>query len=217
MPTRPEVPEDLVDTADTAHPAPDKKQVHRILDELFKAHYRHLCLFIERRIGSPDDARDLAQEAFAEAFRCWHCFRGESQARTWLFGIALNLTRNHLSRSPGRVYEFVDVDAANDVIHDAPEPCEIWGSREEMQVLMDELDQLPHGLSITLSLIAVDGLSYEEAARVLQVPIGTVRSRISRSRQLLRSRLALRGIDCGVDSSNSSNELTGRLKTTVTI
>ena len=73
------------------------------LDELTQIHQ-----FVYRHIGHATDAEDLAQQAFVEAAKAYETFRGASEFSTWLYGIAMNLVRNHLSRAPHRVHRFED-------------------------------------------------------------------------------------------------------------
>jgi RNA polymerase sigma factor (sigma-70 family) len=162
-------------------------------DELFRklvADYGHaLHYFVLRRVGNETDAAEIAQQAFVEASLSLNSFRGEAGVSTWIFGIATNLARNHLNRAPHRRHQFESSDVLDD--HEAPNtnPCELLERRQTMAIVAEAIEALPPAMSEALLLVSVEGLSYEEAAEQLQVPLGTVRSRISRARSHIRTRL----------------------------
>jgi RNA polymerase sigma-70 factor (ECF subfamily) len=145
--------------------------------------------FVGRHVGDCAEADDITQQALAEMSLSYDQFRGDSKPSTWLYGIALNLIRNHLSRAPERRYAFVDIGLLED------EPCSLPGPpaqaemRETLALLEQSMAQIPSELCVLLRLICVDEMSYEDAARLLGMPIGTVRSRLSRARALVRSRM----------------------------
>lgn len=176
----------------------DQEQLFRTLVD---AHSNRLYHFILKHIGNPSDAEDLAQQTFVEAVHSYRAFRGDSQLSTWLYGIALNLVRNHLSRAPSLKYEFADESALEDMAADPHGPGS--GGNPEKQLeqaqmlrhLQSAMDDLPTHMRDLLLLVAVDDLSYEEAAVFLTIPVGTVRSRLSRARAALNTRLQARGID----------------------
>ena len=166
-------------------------------DRLFKAlvaqHGQRLYRYVLRHIGHAADAEDLAQQAFAEAARGYASFRGESQPSTWLYGIAMNLVRNHLSRSPQRRYAFDDESALDSVAGHGPDPEHQCAMGQLLRVLQAELDALMPEMREVLLLVALDDMPYEDAATLLAVPVGTVRSRVSRARAHLRRGFAARG------------------------
>ena len=140
-------------------------------------------------------SEELAQQAFAEAARTYENFRGESQLSTWLYGIAMNLVRNHLTRAPQRLYRFEDEDALAELPGAGADPEEQLAMTQLVRLLDDELRELMPEMREVLLLVALDDISYEEAAALLSVPIGTVRSRVSRARSHLRRRLAAAGAE----------------------
>lgn len=167
-------------------------------DELFhslvQAHGTRLYRFIIKNIGNPSDAEDLAQQAFMEAVRSYRAFKGESALSTWLYGIAMNLVRNHLSRAPHRRYEFTDDSAIDELACEALSPVQALEQSQHMQHLQLAMEELPESMRSILLMVAVDELSYEAAAALLSVPVGTVRSRLSRARTALRAKLQSRGV-----------------------
>lgn len=168
-------------------------------DELFQslveAHGTRLYRFIIKNIGNSSDAQDLAQQAFLEAVRSYSSFKGQSELSTWLYGIAMNLVRNHLSRAPHRRYEFTDESVLADLACNTLSPDQAVEQTERMQHLQNALEDLPESMRSILLMVAVDEMSYESAAALLTVPVGTVRSRLSRARAALRVKLQARGVE----------------------
>ncbi len=163
--------------------------------DLVKEHWTRLHRFIIKNIGHHDDAEDLTQQAFSEAVRSFEHFRGESELSTWLYGIAMNLVRNYLSRAPRRRYEFTDDSELEFTPSKELNPEEYVEQTQQLSALAEALEELPPRMREVLLMVAVDELSYEDAAVLLTVPVGTVRSRLSRARTALRSQLEGRGVD----------------------
>ena len=157
--------------------------------ELVQQHKTRLYRFIVNNIGYGTDAEDLTQQAFVEAAKAYESFRGASEFSTWLYGIAMNLVRNYLSRAPHRRYTFVDEEVLESTIADHPDPSEQMAQSQALHVLQREIDDLPEHMREVLLLVALDEVSYEEASVMLSIPVGTVRSRISRARATLRKRM----------------------------
>lgn len=172
---------------------PVESRVDLVFRELVTQHKERLYRFVLKHIGHSTEAEDLAQQAFVEAARTFETFRGESQLSTWLYGIAMNLVRNHLSRAPQRLYRFEDESALDDTASDTADPCEHLEMTQMIRLLDNELAELMPEMREVLLLVALDDMSYEEAAELLSVPIGTVRSRVSRARAQLRRRFEAAG------------------------
>lgn len=162
---------------------------------LVQAHGQRLYRFIIKNIGHSSDAEDLAQQAFMEAVRSYRSFKGESELSTWLYGIAMNLVRNHLSRAPHRRYEFTDDSAIAELDAETLGPDMATEQKQRMQHLQQAMDDLPESMRTILLMVGVEELSYEAAAALLVVPVGTVRSRLSRARAALRAKLLARGME----------------------
>jgi RNA polymerase sigma factor (sigma-70 family) len=157
--------------------------------DLVRKHQKSLYAFILRRIGNSSDAEELAQQTFVAAAASIASFRGESALSTWLYGVAMNLVRNHLSREPARRYRFEDSSALDDVSCTAATPQDRLENKQLAATLQLEMKALPVAMREVLTLVGINELSYEEAAILLSVPVGTVRSRLSRARDMLRKRL----------------------------
>ena len=157
--------------------------------ELVKEHQTFLYRFVLRNIGNPSDAEDIAQQAFIEAYKAMATFRGESKLSTWLYGIAMNLVRNYLNRAPHRVRQY-ESDDVLEGLPDAADGPEALAERSQLiERLSSQISELSAELQQILMLVAVDGLSYDEAAVMLEIPVGTVRSRLFRAREQIKERL----------------------------
>lgn len=165
----------------------------RLFGQLVAEHGERLYRFILRRIGDATEAEDLAQQAFVEAALGYDEFRGDAQLSTWLYGIALNLVRNHLSRAPSRRYQFEDEDTLCDLPGHTPDPERQHTLNQQMDLLQRELADLMPEMREVLMLVSLDEMSYEDAAAKLALPVGTVRSRVSRARSQLRQRFEAAG------------------------
>ena len=95
----------------TSQLSPDDEALFR---QLVRSHQGRLYRFIVKHIGWGSDAEDLTQQAFVEAARSYATFKGASELSTWLYGIAMNLVRNYLSRSPHRRYTFEGDDVLSE-------------------------------------------------------------------------------------------------------
>jgi len=156
--------------------------VRRYQDRLYNAIFRFL--------GNADDARDVVQEAFLSAFRGLKKFRGGSQFFTWLYRIAVNHALDWKRR--GKTLRALS-EAGTATRHNEPADPSVLASPdwhlqrlEEDERVQQALARLPNEYRLVLILRDVDELSYEEIAEVLDIPIGTVRSRLHRARLELR-------------------------------
>jgi RNA polymerase sigma factor (sigma-70 family) len=153
---------------------------------LFERHARSVYNHCFRRTASWADAEELTSAVFVEAWRRRHVVRpiGES-ARPWLLGVANNLLRNHrrslrryraaIARLPGPGSE---PDPADDVVGRLAD-------ERQMRRVLALVERLPRRDQEVLALCAWSELSYQEAATVLEIPVGTVRSRLARARARL--------------------------------
>ncbi|WYX62112.1 RNA polymerase sigma factor [Achromobacter xylosoxidans] len=181
----------------TMHPAPHSVPVAPAcadpVSQLVREESERLRRFVQRHVGNGSDADEITQQAFVEMSSCYDRFRGDSKTSTWLFGIARNLIRNHLARAPDRRYAFVGEDELVEEHDPRTDPQACVELRQTLGILDRSLAAMPAALSELLIMICADELSYEEAAAQLNLPVGTVRSRLSRARALLRSRMRQQG------------------------
>ncbi len=133
-------------------------------------------------------AQDIAQEAFVKAFKNIEKFRGDSSFYTWIYRIAINTAKNFLS-SKARSSEVYDDEIMELKLSESAvtteNPENILEAEELRSKMMEAIQSLPDDIRTTLSLREFDGLSYEEIAKVQNCPIGTVRSRIHKGREIL--------------------------------
>lgn len=171
----------------------DRPARDKLFRKLVAEHQTRLYRFVLRHIGHPNDADDIAQQAFVEAARTIERFRGESELSTWLYGIALNLVKNYLSRSKERLFRHEGIEALDEMAAADADPSDLLSRQQTMRRLVESMAELPQAMQEVLMLVAVDELSYEDAAAILAVPVGTVRSRLSRARALLKEQLGAGG------------------------
>lgn len=168
----------------------------RAFDLLVRKYQSRILALIARFIQDPHEVKDVAQEAFIKAYRALPNFRGDSGFYTWLYRIAANTAKNHLAaasrRPPG-----TDVDADEAMhfggseglrTHDDPEARL---RRQQLQeAIQAAIDSLPEDLRVALMLREFDGMSYEDISKVMECPVGTVRSRIFRARDAVDKQIA---------------------------
>ena len=156
---------------------------------LFRRHAPHIQRYVVRRLG-PDAADDIVAETFLLAFRQRNGYDpARSDARPWLYGIATNLIGRH-RRAEIRLYRALARTGADPVTEPFTDRVDDRVSADHAsRQLATALARLSAGLRDTILLAAWSDLSYEEIAVALGVPIGTVRSRLSRARSKLRQTL----------------------------
>jgi len=164
--------------------------------DLLVTKYQHrVAKLVSRYVRDRAEAEDVVQEAFIKAYRAIKGFRGDSAFYTWLYRIAVNTAKNYLD-SQGRRPPASGVDVEGAELLDAGGNLREQATPER-QLLTDEIagtvhrvmEQLPEDLRTAISLREIDGLSYEEIARIMDCPIGTVRSRIFRAREAIDKEL----------------------------
>ena len=141
-------------------------------------------------------AEDIAQESFLKAYKSINSFREESAFYTWIYRITVNTSKNYLtSKSRKKELSESDINRLEDSedIFDIPggsSPEEILSANNLREVIMESLTNLPEDIRSAISLREFEGLTYEEISEVLNCPIGTVRSRIFRGREIMQERIS---------------------------
>lgn len=150
---------------------------------------------ITKYLGNSADVNDVAQEAFIKAYKALNTFRGESSFYTWLYRIVTNTAKSYIE-SNGKYKNHVDVDSeefesidAQGVLATKETPDRIIESQELQQVIVRAVNALPEELKQALTLREIEGMSYEDISLITKVPVGTVRSRIFRARQIVEERM----------------------------
>jgi RNA polymerase sigma-70 factor, ECF subfamily len=146
-----------------------------------------------RVAGSAEDAADATQEALVQAYVKLDSFRGASQFYTWLYRIAMNiaLSRRRRRRPTRSIDQAKELQGAEPVDGGAS-PEEALAAGERVAQVQAALDDLGEDHRAIMVLREIDGRSYEEIGEILQLPVGTVRSRLFRARLQLRDRLQMK-------------------------
>src|SRR5216117_506205 len=180
-------------TATPATPAPgpvDEKRATFEREAL--VHLDSLYRVALRLTGNAADADDLVQETMLKAYRAWHQYQQGTNAKGWLLTILRHAFINEYRRR-ARHPETVDVDAIEPfaVFEDLQEadPQGTFFDRIVDDEVLRAIDELPEQFGEAIVLRDVEGMSFEEVARILSVPIGTVKSRLFRARRLLQANL----------------------------
>jgi RNA polymerase sigma-70 factor (ECF subfamily) len=146
-----------------------------------------------RVLGSAEDARDITQDAFVQAFVKLKSFRGSSAFYTWLYRIAYNLAMSHARREHAVVsLDGVKQTWGSEPMDGQPAPDADILRREQVELVHAGLAALSMEYRQILVLREIDGCRYDEIAEILDLPVGTVRSRLFRARLQLRDHLAPR-------------------------
>jgi RNA polymerase sigma-70 factor (ECF subfamily) len=170
-------------------------------NELVERYQRLAYNVAYRTLGQADEAADATQDAFLSAFRAINEFRGQS-FKAWLLRIVVNSCYDELRRRRRRPADSLEAmaeraegtTAAERASTDSNAGPEMTALRSETaEVIQRVLDSLPSDQRFVVTLCDVQGLSYEEAASALGLAVGTVKSRLSRARVLLRDQLVARG------------------------
>ncbi len=179
------------DTTDQALVARVQQGDKRAFDLLVSRYQQRIIKLVSRFVRNRDDAMDVAQDTFIKAYRALGNFRGESAFYTWLYRIAINTAKNHLTAIARRPVEVNLTDADGEEIplealqQETETPEKILLVAEIKKTIFATIDSLQEDLRTAIMLREIDGLSYEEIATAMECPIGTVRSRIFRAREVI--------------------------------
>lgn len=169
---------------------------HHAFDLLVVKYQRRLARLLSRFIKDEHEVNDVVQESFIKAYRALPSFRGESAFYTWLYRISINTAKNFLANSNKRPMTSSDIansdgevlDVAEQIADDLTPEAELM-NRQILETVESAVAKLPEDLRRAITLREIDGLSYEEIASVMECPIGTVRSRIFRAREVIAADL----------------------------
>ena len=165
-----------------------KKQSAEHFERLAAEHERKVYAACYHMMGNQEDAMDCAQETMLRAFRAFDSFRRDAQFSTWITRIAMNVCVDAL-RKRREVYSLDSMREDNgfDVKDDSPGTYARLEEKERKRLLKEGLALLPAEMRQMIILRDVQGMSYDEVASALDLPLGTVKSRISRAREKLSS------------------------------
>ena len=208
---------------EAAREAPLSHLDQQTLRELRRGHWAAMEPFVQRYqdrpfatvfrlVGNPDDAADLVQETFVRAMQGVARFEGKSSLYTWLFRIAVNLAISHRRSSQYRLAVSLDADRdADDAVNrqaaglrrqlaqdTEADPAVNVERQLEYERLLEALTRLDPEMRAVIVLRDVEECDYDQIAAILEVPIGTIKSRLFRARSALRDLLSRnKGTDAG--------------------
>ncbi|MBE2894433.1 RNA polymerase sigma factor RpoE [Spirabiliibacterium falconis] len=163
---------------------------------LLVARHQNKIAGLLTRYVSTNDIPDVVQETFIKAYRSLHLFRGDSAFYTWLYRIAVNTAKNYITaqgrRPPGDDIPADDAEGyeTGDGLRNIDTPENLVLSSELKDVIFETIAALPEELKTSITLRELEELSYEEIAEIMECPVGTVRSRIFRAREIINSKIA---------------------------
>ncbi len=172
-----------------------QKRDEAAFEELIRQYEKKVYTLCFRMCGNSEDAEEAAQDAFLALWRGIDRFRQESSLSTWIYRLATNACIDTLRRrkkQSGSV-SLDDEELFVDAVDTSPQPQETVEHRETQKLLQEGLSALPEEYRKVLILREIEGLSYTEIAESASIKLGTVKSRISRGRSLLRNFLSGNG------------------------
>jgi RNA polymerase sigma-70 factor, ECF subfamily len=166
-------------------------------NELVKRYEKQVYSFSYRLTNNYDDASDIAQEAFLRVYSAIGHFRGDSSFTTWLYRITTNVflderkkARAHPQSSLDEYMELEESSVARQIEDPSPGPEAINEEAERNHIVRQAVDSLPDYQRAMVVLYHTQQKSYEEIAAIMDLPIGTVKSRLNRARVALKEKLS---------------------------
>ena len=175
----------------------------KAFEKLYYKHRDQVYGVLAKRLRDRDTLEDLAQNTFLRAYRSLHTFKGDALFSTWLTQIALNVYRSHLRSVQSRqnwLQTSEDPEALRDaIIHGdrGDDPAQLLQARERAELVRRSIGKLPEIYRKAMWLRYVMDWSYEEITQTLQVPLGTVKTWLSRARKQLRGEFQRLGLQSG--------------------
>jgi len=170
-----------------------KKGDYRAFDLLVLKYQSRVIATVFKYVKETQLAEDIAQEAFIKSYKSLDSFREESSFYTWVYRIAVNTAKNYIVSSKRRE-EVIMTNLSEDVSYfpeklDVDSPQDILNANELRDLIFETLSSLGEETRTALSLREFDGLSYEQIAEIVNCPVGTVRSRIFRGREMIEAKV----------------------------
>ena len=165
-------------------------------ERLISSYQKKVYNIAYRYIGNREEAEDLAQEAFLKVFRSIQSFRGEAAFSTWLYHIVSNVCRDALRKSSRRMEDSLDCAVTTEkgeLQREVPDwsmsPEPIYENQELGEFIQALINQLSPEYKTVIIMREIQEMSYEEIAAELNCSLGTVKSRLSRARKVLRDKI----------------------------
>jgi RNA polymerase sigma-70 factor (ECF subfamily) len=169
----------------------------RAFEQLFQQYQKGIYNAIYQIVRSEADAADLTQDVFVRAYRALPRLQSPEAFTSWLYRIAINLSRNHLrdtARARTESLEFGDPDdeggGQREIADTTADPAAKAQSRDVQERVQRAIATLSEDHRTVITLHHIEDMPVEEIARILNVSVGTVKSRLSRARENLRRKLA---------------------------
>jgi RNA polymerase sigma-70 factor (ECF subfamily) len=194
---------------------------------LIAQYHQPLYSLIARSLNDPADASDITQEVFIKVFRSIRGFHGEASLRTWLYRIALHEASNQRRWWSRHKKQEITIDSSFESDPDAEtshlnlastladqsgSPFDHAAQAEVRERVEAALRQIPEAFRTVVILREIEGFAYEEIAEILNVNLGTVKSRLTRGRSALRAILNADGVTAAANSASSTDPQTSKLE-----
>ncbi len=166
------------------------KQTAEQFERLAGENERQVYAVCYHMMGCREDALDCAQETMLRAFRAFDSFRRDASFSTWITRIAMNVCTDALRRRrPAASLDQLREEQGLDVPDETPTAYARLEEKERLRLLREALSRLPEDARQMITLRDLRGMSYDEIAEILDIPLGTVKSRVSRAREKLSALL----------------------------
>lgn len=136
-----------------------------------------------------EEALDITQETLLKAYLNIKKFKGNSSFKTWLYKIAVNCAMDYLRKRNIEIHNFTYIDEFDDKVKDFKTPEDVVDKKLTAEILMKEINKLPIDYRVVLILRDIEGLTYEEISKIMNLNLGTLKSRLWRARNLLKERI----------------------------
>ncbi len=161
------------------------------MDKIIVENYDYLTHFIRKKVWDKQEVNEIVQTVVLEALKGYQNFKGNSSPKTWLCGIAINIIRSyakeHVSKKTTSIDD-VEEDSFDSCMHNSKHGDPFYSYQHSVCFARVEevFNEFPEDMKETYDLVINNGKSYQCTADILNIPVGTVRSRISRARETMR-------------------------------
>ena len=164
-------------------------------EKFVEQYYQWLLRFVSRKVANREQAEDLLHDALLDAHVGLQQYRGEATLSAWVLGVLSNKIRRHYRHQahlPTILHE--DALAYEEPMETKNDPSELLSQAQRIECLCRFVDALPEKIKLALCQVALDGEAYALVARHLDIPVGTLRSQLSRVREQMRTALNVAGV-----------------------
>ncbi|MDB5774986.1 MAG: polymerase subunit sigma [Herbaspirillum sp.] len=165
-----------------------------VFEQFVEQYYQWLLRFVRRKVANPEQAEDLLHDALLDAHLGLKKYRGEAALSAWVLGVLSNKIRRHyrcLAHMPSMIHD--DSILYEEAVSNG-DPSDLLSQTQRLDCLCRAVDKLPAHIKEALCQVALDGEAYALVARHLNIPVGTLRSQLSRAREHMRHALDAAGV-----------------------